>query len=258
MKLKAILIDDERSSLANLSYNISAYFKEQIEIVAQTTDPFKGLELIKTHQPDILFLDIKMPKLDGFQLLEKIPEKAFFLIFTTAYSNYGVRAIKASAFDYLLKPIDPLELKATVERIIQIISLQNNKTNGLRGMKHALNLLMKNIKSKTYPSQIIVPYQDGSKTIIVDDILYIIADVNYSVIHIKNQGRLIVSRTLKSFEELLDVNQFFRIHKSYLVNSKYVTQVVKKEQHCVKLEGGEELPIARRRTKAILDKLGTK
>lgn len=256
MKLKAIIIDDERSSLANLSYNITAYFEEQIAIVAQTTDPLQGVELVNIHQPDILFLDIKMPQLDGFQVLERIPNKFFFLIFTTAYSDYGVRAIKASAFDYLLKPIDPLELKETVERILQIINLQKGRSHKQAQTNYALSLLMQNINTTNFPQQIMLPSLDEVKMIEVDEILYIGGDNNYSVIYMLDKQKHIVSKTLKYFEDLLDPNQFIRIHKSFLVQVKCIKGTSKKEGATyAKLENGEELVIARRRVKSTIHKL---
>lgn len=255
MKLRAIIIDDEESAVNNISFNIDEYCSDKIEVIASATDPLEGIKLVKNHKPDILFLDVQMPKLDGFQVLEKLNELSFFLIFISAYSKYGVRAVKASAFDYLLKPLDPLEFKGTIEKIYNINQEFIEKGEKIELNRTALKLLKQNLKSTEAPSEIMVSHNDYMVKLNVSDILYIEAEVNYVYIYVNDGRKMLVARTLKSFEEILDKNIFLRIHKSYIVNKSFIKKAIKKEQYFIILNNEQELPLARRRAKSILNTL---
>ncbi len=254
LKQTALLIDDEIGGLNNLSYLLEAYCTNEIEIIGKSQSPVSGIELINRLKPDILFLDIKMPRMDGFQLLEQIEERNFFLIFTTAHSEYGIRALKASAIDYLLKPIDPIELKSAVRKV-QLLSKEEQSGHNNRLSKNAINILMNNLDARKYPQQILIPYKDGMKMIDVSAIICISADINYSVIEMKGDIRYIVAKTLKTYEDLFDEKQFLRIHKSHLVNINYVEEITKQTQYHLRLTNGQELPIARRRFRMVKEKL---
>lgn len=193
--------------------------------------------------------------MDGFQLLEKIENHDFFLIFTTAFSEYGIKALKASAIDYLLKPINPLELKEAVQKVMRLSQLQEKMTDTKQGQKQSVHLLLKNLEHDTYPKQIMIPHKDELKMVNVDQIQYISAEINYSIVYMVDGVQYVVSKTLKLFEELLSKEQFIRVHKSHLINRKFIKETVKREQYYVVLLGGVELPIARRRVKAVMEKL---
>ncbi len=253
MKLNAVIIDDEDSGIKNISYNIENFCFDKIAVQASTTDPVKGIELVKQCKPDVLFLDIQMPVIDGFEVLERLTDLSFFLVFTTAYSQYGIRAVKASAFDYLLKPIDPIEFKETVDKMHKAFNKIKNKGATIELNKTALLLLNENLKTKNAPKHIMVPQQDYMVKLDVSEILYIEADVNYAFIYIQSGKKIMVARTLKSFEEILDKDHFIRIHKSFLVNKQFVKETRRKQQYFVMMKNDALLPIARRRVKEVLE-----
>lgn len=255
MTIKAIIIDDEEKGLNSLAYNIKEFCSSEIDLVFQTQKPEMGLKAINKLKPKIVFLDIQMPRMNGFELLQKISFKNFFLIFTTAHSKYGIRAIKASAFDYLLKPIDPIELRETTNRIVEIINKNLSPHFDFQYRLPSLNSLNEAVESNSYPKHVTLPFQDHFKMFDVHSIIYIEADVNYSSLSILDKGNFIVARTLKSFEEVLDDDIFFRIHKSYLVNRHFISEIIKKSNYELKLKNGIVLPIARRRAKKVFDKL---
>lgn len=193
--------------------------------------------------------------MDGFQLLEKIESHDFFLIFTTAFSEYGIKALKASAIDYLLKPINPLELKEAVQKVMRLSKLQEKMTDDKHGQKQSVHLLLKNLENDAYPKQIMIPHKDELKMVNVDHIQYISAEINYSIVYMLDGSQYVVSKTLKLFEELLSKEQFIRVHKSHLINRKFIKETVKRDQYYIVLSDGLELPIARRRVKAVMEKL---
>ncbi len=255
IKLSAIIIDDEEKAINNLTYNINQFCSTKVELIASTTNPVEGIKLVKQHKPDILFLDIQMPIINGFEVLNELPNFYSFLVFVTAHSQYGIRAVKASAFDYLLKPIDPIEFSATIDRMYDLFHKMKNKGLTVEINRTALSLLKNNLSSKDAPNEIMIPQKDLMKKVKVSDILYISGDANYVTIHTKLGKSYVAAKTLKVYEEILDEKLFVRIHKSFLVNKQYVKGTTKKEQHYVILKNDAELPIARRRLKAVLNSL---
>ncbi len=254
-KQRAIIIDDEIDSLNNLCYLLNTYCGNDIEIIAQTSSPQKAIVLINDLKPDILFLDIKMPNIDGFQLLEQLEQHNFFLVFTTAYSEYGIRALKASAIDYLLKPIDPVELKGAIDKIKHLVQLKAQSNLTKTTNKNAIHLLLNNLTSNSFPKQIMIPHQDQLKMVNVSEIVSIAADINYSIVHMLDDTKYLVAKTLKSFEELLDTHSFLRIHKSYIINLFFIKETIKSDQYYIILKNEQRFPIARRRVKMVMDKI---
>ena len=201
--LQVIIIDDEPMGINTIKVLI-----ERLEmgtfILATTTDAEKGIELIDSLHPDVVFLDVNMPKLNGFELLEKLTYKDFKLVFTTAHQEYALKAIKNKAFDYLLKPIDANDLKLCLDSI----ELQINTT----------------IINAKHRSLIELVAKDGVLFIKQIDVFYIEAAGSYSIIYLSDGKKHTASKNLKYFETILDPNQFYRCHQSYIVN---INQIVK-------------------------------
>ncbi len=258
MKLKAILIDDEAHGLASLQSMLETGEKERVEIIGMTTDPIEGVRLVNELKPDILFLDIRMPKMDGFQLLGELKHRTFFLVFTTAYSEYGLRAIEASASEYLMKPVDPDKLNLTITKVSEVVKLwKGAKQQEIP--KEILALIMRNLhleQQNAYPQELILPSRSGGlKPYRVDTIMYIKGDGNYSHLHFKEEKEVVASKTLKKFETLLDPDVFVRAHRSCLLALAYVSEIVKSDQYYVRLVNGVEIPVARRRVSLVRAKV---
>jgi two-component system LytT family response regulator len=226
-KIKAILVDDEESA-RNVLTNLLTRFCPQIEIVQTCSNVMSAVEQIKEHQPDVVFLDIEMPNYAGYELVSFFEEVNFEIIFVTAYDKYAIKAFEISAVDYLLKPIEIDRLKQAVERLITKTNLKNSSKN--------FAALKENLKSDVV-SKIVVRKNDGQEIVAIDDIISIEAQEAYSSIFTKN-GTFLMSKNLKHFETLLENNtDFFRSHKSWIINLKKV-QSFSKSTSEIQLESG--------------------
>ena len=241
--LKALLLDDEAKARQSLSRLIQQQVPEITEL-AQAASAEEALLLLPSYQPDLLFLDILMPGMGGFDLLNALPEWNFDVIFTTAHDQFAIQAIRFSALDYLLKPIDPDELRAAVLRSLARQSAGNKA-------RQVQNLLQQ-LKTGA-PSRLAVSTNEGVHLLDLAEIIRCEADRNYTLFLLTGNRRLLVSKTLKEFEELLAGRGFLRIHKSHLVNVKFVERLSGKG--IVYLKDGTELEVAKRRKAAVQEAL---
>ncbi|MDX2172121.1 MAG: LytTR family DNA-binding domain-containing protein [Bacteroidota bacterium] len=206
--LRAIIIDDEPIGINTLKVLIER-LDFDIKIVADSTDPIKGIELIENYKPDIVFLDISMPKMNGFELLENISFKDFKLVFTTAHQEYAIKAIKNKAYDYLLKPIDTNDLEICLKSIID-----NQNT----------------LISKSKPKTILeLPVNNGIVFIKQQNIVRLEGNGSYANIYLKDKTKYTASKNLKYFEALLDETIFYRCHLSNIINLNEVQKLVSEE-----------------------------
>ena len=213
--IKALIVDDEIKARNVLKHYLENFVPEVTELrQAESVDA--ALQVLYVYQPDIIFLDIEMPHKNGFQLLMEIKDPSFDVIFTTAYNQYTIQAIRFSALDYLLKPVDPDELKGAVLRHIE-------KKENYREKKALYDNLVNNIEKKEVKDfKIAVPSPEGVYFFTIDEILRLEADRSYTHIHLVKKRPFIASKTLKHFEEMLEEFQFIRTHKSHLVNLKHI------------------------------------
>ena len=240
--MKALIVDDEERARLNLRLLIHEFCPE-IVIVDECKNIPEAVKSILKHQPEIVFLDIEMPGHSGLELLDFFNEKDinFSIIFTTAYNNYAIRAFKLSAVDYLLKPINPLELQNS----IGLIHKKNNQT------KH-LSTLRKNLEQQ----DAIIGVPVSGKIIFVNskDILYLKAEGSYTNIIKTDHKNILVSRNLRSFEDNLEFDKnFFRLHKSFIVNISYISAIIKSNGGSVELINGEEIPASPEKINEILE-----
>src|SRR5687767_14508709 len=214
--IKAILIDDEVHCVETLSLLINEYCPE-VQIMERCKSAKDGLAAVKKHDPALVFLDIEMPAMNGFEMLEQFPEIPFAVIFTTSYDQYAIKAIRFSALDYLLKPIDPKELIVGVQKI----QAQKNLPSA-----EQFEMLLKQVHHKgTGFQKIAIPTVEGFELIPAEQIVHCEADDNYTHLFLKNKTRITACRTLKEMEEQLQEFSFFiRVHHSYLVNLNEVTK----------------------------------
>jgi len=246
--LRAILVDDEENSLNALKQKIIQHC-DAVEVIGACTKPDEAIEKINLLQPDILFLDIEMPGINGFSLLKKIEHKNFDVVFVTAYDHYAIKAIRFSALDYLVKPVDVDELKATVDRAIQ------KKNTSLPNQRLELLLDQLSQPKKSF-NRIAIPSHEGIQFIKVDDIIYLEANANYTHIYADNNLKYIVSRTIKDFEEILPPEIFIRIHNSYIINKDYLEKYIRGEGGQVVLSNGVVLDVAKRKKAEFLKAIG--
>jgi two-component system LytT family response regulator len=246
--LRAILVDDEENSLNALKQKIIQHCGF-VEIVATCTQPGEAIGKINLLQPDILFLDIEMPAINGFNLLQRLDYRNFELVFVTAYDHYAIKAIRFSALDYLVKPVDVDELKATVERAIQ--------RKNIKAPNQRLELLLDHLaQPKKSFNKIAIPSHEGIQFIKVNDIIYLEANVNYTHIYAAGNNKYVVSRTIKDFEEILPPETFIRIHNSYIINKEYLEKYVRGEGGQVVLSNGVVLDVAKRKKAEFLKAIG--
>lgn len=246
--LKAIIIDDESSSRNALRQKLSQHCGD-INIINECENGEMGIAAIEELKPDIVFLDVEMPRMNGFVMLQNLKNRDFEIIFTTAYDHYAIKAIRFSALDYLVKPIEVSELRSAVERA---------KEKRLKNLpdKRIENLLFNIAEEKEIQSRIAIPSLEGLLFINVSDILYLEAESNYTYIFLKNGKKITVSKTLKDFEELLPSSIFIRIHHSYIINKKCIQKYIRGEGGQVVMENGKILDVSRRKKEEFMKLIG--
>lgn len=248
--LNTIIVDDEEFARSSLFFLVQENC-EVIHIAGIAKSVAEARLLLSNHQIDLIFLDIAMPGENGFELIPLAQQYKAHVIFTTAYDQYALRAIKANALDYLLKPIDIDELKLAVEKADKYIALNKNENN----RNDSLQNLATNLSDRSEIRKISLPNGQGYSVIDIDDIIHIEADSNYSVFHLANRERITVSKVLKEYEEILPEQQFVRIHKSSIVNLNYLKEYNSKNGVEVLLKNGEKIAVSRRRASDFAEKV---
>jgi two-component system LytT family response regulator len=246
--IRAVIIDDEPMARKTLAGMLKRYFPEQVEVVGEADGAKSGAIVIHKHHPDLVFLDIEMPDENGFRLFDYFHKIEFQVIFTTAYKNYAIEAIKVAALDYILKPINFIDLRDAIERFK---TKENDKSPHQK-----IEELLHNIHPvEDRYGKIPIPTFDGYSLEKINHILYCEADQNYTRVYTLRGETLMVSRSLGFLEEQLPKDIFFRIHKSYLVNLNFVKTYSRKDGNHIVLENGTNLSIASRRNEAFLQVL---
>jgi len=242
-----LLIDDEPSAIKSLEWEIENFCKN-VKIVGTFTNAMLASEFLKRNTVDCVFLDIEMPDMDGFQFLELFPNRNFSVVITTAFDQYAIKAIKESALDYLLKPIDSDDLIACFDKIEQ----QKSSVS----ISEKLEISLEKILQSAVLSQKKINVTNDGKMIFLnpDDIIYCESDGNYCTIYLENKEKIVLSQKLKFMEEKLAQLQFFRIHNSYLINLNKVKEFHKTDEYVV-LSNQVKIPVSRQKKSDFLDKL---
>ncbi len=246
--IKTIIIDDEQPARDYLEKLITRYFPNKFAIVQKCTNINHGFESIKEHKPDLVFLDIRMQDGSGFDLLKLFDTVDFEIIFTTAYSEYALEAIKQSTLDYLLKPIDQIELGSAIKKY--------EKKTQYRNELDRIRLLLENLDNGNgLHSKIAFPSGDGYKLVRANYIQYCKADGNYTKVYQVDGSSFVLARTLKKIEEQLPSHLFLRIHKSYLVNLNCIKEYGNSDGNYVTIANNERLPIASRKKAEVIERI---
>jgi two-component system LytT family response regulator len=246
--IKVIIIDDEKLARNTLQAMINRYFPGRIQVIQAVESVKEGVFAIYKHNPDLVFLDIEMPGENGFKLFDYFQQVTFSVIFTTAYKNYAIEAVKVAAIDYILKPINYVDLQGAISLY------EKRKVQGIS--KESIDKLLNAINPLPDPKgKIALPTFSGFQFERINSILYCEADQNYTHIFTTRGDSILVSKPLSYLEELLPLDSFFRIHKSYLVNMNFIKSYSRTDGFHVVLENGTVLDVANRRNVEFLKAL---
>lgn len=251
--IRAILVDDERHCCETLRYILGKHpGRVQVEAVFQ--DPTKALAHLRTQPCDVLFLDIEMPGMNGFQLLEQLEGFKGQVVFTTAYDRFAVKAFKVNAIDYLLKPVQEDELLAALDKV----DAQRNETaDALPALEERMRQLMRDLQAPARGNaRIAFSTVHGLDLVETDDIICCQSESNYTRIHLTGERRILVSRTLREVEEQLPADRFLRVHHSYVANLDHVQKYLRGDGGTLVMDNGMEVKVSRNRKDVVVERLG--
>lgn len=245
--LTALIIDDEQRNRDTLERMLQN-FCPQVQVLNKVDSVQAAIDFMEGQMPDVLFLDIEMPGGNGFTLLEHYENPSFEVIFTTAHDLYAINAIKFAALDYLLKPVNIKELQDAVKRAEKKVSTKSDTNNQKKYEALRSNLAQPDRKF----TKIAMPTSEGIDFIDADDILVAQADRSYARFHLKGGKKIVVSKPLKEYEELLEQCNFFRVHKSHMVNLNRIEKYVKGKGGYVIMDDGSHVDVSVRRKEELL------
>ena len=235
-QLKTLIVDDEPDAV-NFIRTIIAEYCPNLEVIGTAHSVKEAIKVIETDMPDLIFLDVEMPHGSGFDLLLQFPEKTFDVIFITAFNHYAIQAIKFSAVDYILKPININEF---IQAVAKVFDKRDQDSD--TGAKY--DILLENIRT-TPPTRLAIPTADGMEFLNTQEIIRIEADRSYSWFYMTDKRKILVSRNLKEFQELLASRNFFRPHNSHLINLEHVKKYVRHDGNSTIMADGSQIPISR-------------
>lgn len=242
--LRTVIVDDEQDAVDFIE-SIAKEYCPNIKIVGRAYSAIEGIEVINKEKPDLVFLDVEMPHGSGFDLLAGFPEKDFDVIFITAFNHYAIRAIKFSAVDYILKPININEFIEAVKRVEE-----SRKEKAPRNIN--FSALFENLKT-AMPSKLAIPTSSGMEYLVTNDIIRVEADRSYSWFYMDGGQKFLVSRNLKEYQELLSDRNFFRTHNSHLINLEHVKKYIRHEGGYIEMTDGSNVPISRGKKDLFLE-----
>ncbi|MDZ4793790.1 MAG: response regulator [Bacteroidota bacterium] len=243
-KLKTVIIDDERDCINLLKFELGKHCPN-IEVIASFSSSTKALNEIELLNPDLVFLDIEMPVMNGFELLKKLMPVNFNIFFVTAYNQFALKAFRFNALDYLLKPFDINDLIESVEKV-------SKKTHPSVSQ---LEALQRELKGGVI-SKIAIPGQNGVTFIEINDIVFAEASNNYTKLILLNKQQHVISKTLKDVQDVLEERHFLRVHRQYIINLNHVKQFFRGDNMYVVMNNGENIPVARSQKDKLVEKYG--
>ena len=248
--IRVVLVDDEVQSCKSLAIKLKD-IAEDIEIAGSFHHPDKAIPGIRKLKPAVVFLDIEMPGMNGFQMLEKMEEFDFEVIFVTAYDEYTLNALRISALDYLLKPVDTEDLKNALTRLRKKISMRENSSQ----TKEQLELLGDTLKEQHAPKRLALATLQEIVFLKINEIIRVEALSNYSTFYLINKQKIMVSKTLKEFEPVLTMQNFFRVNRSCIVNTDYIIKYKHEDGGVLELHDGSEVGVGPNRKSELVELL---
>jgi len=247
--IRSVIIDDEPHCVRALQNDLQQNCPS-VEVMESCNSAKEGMLAVKKHNPDLIFLDVEMPWMNGFEMLELLGEVKSSIIFTTAHDEFAAKAFRISAVDYLLKPIDASDLKVAVQKV--------EKKMDEGSSRHHINNLLRNIKQPSANQKIALPQREGYEFVDVSSIMYCSAEGAYTKVLMTDKKTMLISRTLGDVEELLPPEMFQRIHHSSLVNVEYISQFLRTDGGYVVLKNGEKLSVSKAKKEMLMARLGLK
>lgn len=243
--IRCILIDDEKNALEMMEWLLTTYCPD-VEILAMCNSAEEGIKAIIQHRPDIVFLDIEMPKMNGFDMLEQFDELFFDVVFCTAYDQFAIKAFRYSALNYLLKPVDPDDLRSTIKR------MEEKKTTPTRAQ---FELMLQTLKQpgKTTPPRVALTTGDGLIFVPTSDIIYCEAESNYTNVVLTGGKKILVSKVLKDIDEVLSGPDFYRVHSSFLININRIKKLVRGEGGYIIMDNDATVSISRSKRQEFME-----
>lgn len=255
MKLKAIVVDDEDLARKNLTMLLQEYCAD-IEVIGDAGNITTAKEKIESLKPDVVFLDIRMPSgSEGFDLLDQIENRNFFVVFVTAFKDYALRAFNANAIHYVLKPVDIDDLVRAVDKIKESKTTFADNPENFETYFESIKHLSTSMEKQGYGTKVAISHTKGIKLIEIDDIMYLEASGNCTVLYFSDGTRYLDTRTLKIYEGILNPSIFYRIHKSHIVNMNYLKEYLNEDGHFAILKNGKLLSVARNRVSSFVKTL---
>lgn len=253
MKLRSLIVDDEIHARENLKYLLQNYCPE-IEVVGMAANQESARECVTLLSPQVIFLDICMPSgTEGFDFLESLPEKKFQVVFVTAFKDYAIRALNANAIHYLQKPVDIDDLKTAVKKLISTNQLFTENQDQLLNYIRSLENLSKALLPSVGVPRITINHSKGFKIVDPNDFMYLEGEGNYTSIVFVDGTKYVDTKSIGVYEEILDPQHFFRIHKSHIVNILYVKEFLNDEGHFVMMKNNDKLAVSRLRLPKFLE-----
>ena len=251
--IRAIIIDDERHCCETLRYLLEKH-PQRVQVEAVFQRPEKALEHLRQKPYDLLFLDIEMPGMNGFQLLEALGTQPCQVIFTTAYDRFAVKAFKVNAIDYLLKPVQEDELLAALEKVE---AHNNASSDALPALEERMRQLMRDLQVPSRATaRIAFSTIHGLDLVDADDIICCHSESNYTRVHLTGDKRILVSKTLREVEQQLPTDRFLRVHHSYVAHLDHVQKYLRGDGGTLVMDNGLEVKVSRNRKEAVLERLG--
>ncbi len=246
-KLKALIVDDEHHCRENLKMVIDDFCPE-VEVLGLANSAQEARELLIKHSPDVIFLDVMMPNEDGFAFLKSLEKREFAVVFTTAHNEFALKAIKASAVDYLEKPINIEELQLAISKLKPSQKTENS----------GIQAFLKQLSQQDSQKKIAVPTSDGLTLINTEEIIHLDADESYTTIYLSNGKRLVSSKTIKIYEEHLPKSDFYRIHKSHIINvTHHLLEFSRSQGNMAVMSNGKHIPVSRRKVAEFVEHIST-
>jgi two-component system, LytTR family, response regulator len=244
--IRTLIVDDEPDAV-NFIASIIGEFCPRLEIIGTAFSAREAAGIILEQDPDLVFLDVEMPHASGFDLLQQFPEKTFDVVFVTAFNHYAIRAIKFSAMDYILKPINIKEFREAVDKVI-------HKHSSMQVRNAGYSSLLENLQAPQ-PSKLAIPTSDGMEYLKTPEIIRIEADRSYSWFFLEGKRKILVSKHLKEYQELLGEQKFFRPHNSHLINLEHVKKYIRQEGGIIEMDDGSQVPLSRPRKEFFLARM---
>ena len=247
--IKAVIIDDEQHSIDTLKWKLENYCPE-VAVQASFNSPADGIKYLKQNPPDLLFLDIEMPMLNGFDVLEELGrDLSFDIIFITAYDNFGIQAVKFSALDYLLKPVQNRELKEAIDKHL--------KKSAHKVPSEQIEVLLNNVQAEKRGKvgKIALASKESIEFVDPQQIVCCEASSNYTTIYLSDNRKKVISKTLKEFEDMLSLHQFFRPHNSFLINLRRVNEFIRGDGGYIVMENKMKIPVSKTKKEELMELL---